>query len=473
MHTSIQRFVEFGTYNLQKAIEKFIYHPEDIASFVNKVQQEVLKFGLDIISETLEDCNQFLLESEARKNKWYVVRTDLKQLLTSMGSISFHKTLFKHKITGKRAYLLDKYLKIESHERISEDAKACILEEASQTSYRKAGENASVLDMVSKQTVMDMVHELHFPKEKYSGEKKVVPNLYVDADEDHIALQKAGELHSTITKMVYVYEGIEPECPGSKRRRLVNPHYFCGMYSGKDNKKLWIQVYRYIEQHYDLNKLKRVYINADGGLWIKTALSYLDKSRYVLDGFHLNQSLFRMTACLKGAAGEARSRICALIAAGKPKEMQNLVREIAEGTDTEADEKRMLKEMDYILNNFKAAQRRLSRDKVLVSCSAEGHVSHILSSRMSSRPMAWSLAGADAIARLRAYSLNGGKIIDLVRFQKQPVEVEEDEVCFTPQQMLAFENKARKPFGKYFDRMQCSLNLQTLKKIWLQHNIRL
>ena len=51
MHTSIQRFVAFGTYNLQKAIEKFISHPEDIASFVNDVQQEVLKFGLDIISE--------------------------------------------------------------------------------------------------------------------------------------------------------------------------------------------------------------------------------------------------------------------------------------------------------------------------------------------------------------------------------------------------------------------------------------
>ena len=399
MHTSIQRFVAFGTHNLQKAIEKFISHPEDIADFVNSVQQEVLKFGLDIISETLEDCNQFLVGSEARKQKWHVVRTDLKQLLTSMGPIILHKTLFKHKVTGKSVYLLDKYLKIESHERVSEDAKACILEEASQTSYRKAGENASILDMVSKQAVMDIVHELHFPKEKYSGEKKVVKYLYVDADEDHIALQKAGGMHSTITKLVYVYEGIEPEYPGSKRRRLVNPHYFCGLYSGKDNKKLWVQVYRYIEQHYDLIKVKRVYINADGGMWIKTALSYLDKSKYVLDGFHLNQAL--------------------------------------------------------------------------VPCSAEGHVSHVLSARMSNRPMAWSLAGADAIARLRAYSLNGGKMIDLVRFQKHPVEVEEDDVCFTAQQMIAFENKARRPYGKYFDSMQCGLSIQTQKKLWLQNHIRL
>lgn len=473
LNTSIQRFVAFGTQNLQKAIEKFISHPEDIGSLISSVQQEVLKFGLDIIAETLEDCNQFLLASEQRKQKWYVVRTDSKQLLTSMGPIRFHKTLFKHKVTGKREYLLDRYLKIESHERISEDAKACILEEASQTSYRKAGENASILDMVSKQAVMDIVHELHFPKEKYSGEKKSVKYLYVDADEDHIALQKAGEQHSTITKMVYVYEGIEPEYPGSKRKRLVNPHYFCGLYSGKENKKLWVQVYRYIEQHYDLDKVKRVYINADGGTWIKTALSHLDKSKYVLDGFHLNQTLFRMTACLKGTAGDARKRICSLIAAGKAKELQNLVEKIAEGTDTEADEKRLLAGLDYLLNNFKAAQARLSRDKGLVACSAEGHVSHVLSARMSSRPMAWSLVGADAMARLRAYSLNGGKMIDLVRFQKQPIEVEEDEICFTLQQMIAFENKSRKPYGKYFDGIQCGVSSQTIKKMWLEHHVRL
>ena len=124
MNTSIQSFVAFGTHNLQKAIENFISHPEDIASLISSVQQEVMKFGLDIIAETLEDCNQFLLASEERKQKCYVVRTDLKKLLTSMGPIIFHKTLFKHKATSKSEYLLDKYLKIESHERISENAKA-------------------------------------------------------------------------------------------------------------------------------------------------------------------------------------------------------------------------------------------------------------------------------------------------------------------------------------------------------------
>ncbi|MBE3581738.1 MAG: UPF0236 family protein [Thermoanaerobacteraceae bacterium] len=39
--------------------------------------------------------------------------------------------------------------------------------------------------------------------------------------------------------------------------------------------------------------------------------------------------------------------------------------------------------------------------------SAEGHVSHVLSARLSSRPMAWSAKGVDHMARLRAMKANG------------------------------------------------------------------
>lgn len=45
------------------------------------------------------------------------------------------------------------------------------------------------------------------------------------------------------------------------------------------------------------------------------------------------------------------------------------------------------------------------------------HVSHILSARMSSRPMGWSKAGAYRIARLRAFYFNGGDFRDVVTNQ--------------------------------------------------------
>ena len=46
----------------------------------------------------------------------------------------------------------------------------------------------------------------------------------------------------------------------------------------------------------------------------------------------------------------------------------------------------------------------------LMGCSAEGHVSHILSARLSNRPMAWSLQGAEKMASMRAIQANGESI---------------------------------------------------------------
>lgn len=54
-----------------------------------------------------------------------------------------------------------------------------------------------------------------------------------------------------------------------------------------------------------------------------------------------------------------------------------------------------------------------------IGCSAEGHISHVLSSRLSSRPMGWSLIGADQIARLRVYKANGGDIYELMSKKKK------------------------------------------------------
>ncbi len=53
---------------------------------------------------------------------------------------------------------------------------------------------------------------------------------------------------------------------------------------------------------------------------------------------------------------------------------------------------------EYLLNNWDSAVRRM-QDKNVYGCSAEGHVSHMYSDRMSSRPMGWSEAGADAMCQ--------------------------------------------------------------------------
>lgn len=52
-------------------------------------------------------------------------------------------------------------------------------------------------------------------------------------------------------------------------------------------------------------------------------------------------------------------------------------------------------------------------------CSAEGHISHIYSDRLSSRPLGWSRDGIDQMARLRVFAANGGNLFDLALRKKQ------------------------------------------------------
>ncbi|MDE5893868.1 MAG: UPF0236 family protein, partial [Acetatifactor sp.] len=79
---------------------------------------------------------------------------------------------------------------------------------------------------------------------------------------------------------------------------------------------------------------------------------------------------------------------------------------------------------EYVMNNWESAVLRM-QEKNVYGCSAEGHVSHVYSDRMSSRPMGWSETGADAMCRLRCYVRDHGeeKIIDLVGLRRERKEL--------------------------------------------------
>ena len=74
---------------------------------------------------------------------------------------------------------------------------------------------------------------------------------------------------------------------------------------------------------------------------------------------------------------------------------------------------------EYMMNHWESAVLRM-QDKNVYGCSTEGHVSHVHSDRMSSRPIGWS-ERADAMCRLRCYAKDyrEEKIIDLVRRHRE------------------------------------------------------
>lgn len=55
-----------------------------------------------------------------------------------------------------------------------------------------------------------------------------------------------------------LHERIKKEAPKSKRNKLLNPYYFCGTSYGEDSTAFGDEVYEYIDNHYNLNKVKNL-----------------------------------------------------------------------------------------------------------------------------------------------------------------------------------------------------------------------
>lgn len=474
MINSIQHFQKKG---VKKLTEIFSCYTDDLTKFaemVHGVTKEVTKLGLSIIEEELESYDQLLRERQDLRKGWYIERRDETKLLTSLGEVQYHKTYFHNKETGEYSYLLDQLMGLEKHARISEDAEARILEEAVESSYRKGGINACIGEQeVSKETVMKKLHALEFPKLEPLSEKRKVSRLYIDADEDHVSLQylekkgdiKKPRINTVMPKLIYVYEDVNFD---ASRHELKECHFFGGDYAGTvGTKELWQEVFEFIENSYDEDALERIYINGDGADWIRTGAGMHAKAHFVLDRFHMHKYIISATSHLKDSAQEARSEIYRAINGKRKWAAEEAFDKILAVTDSETKEKAVESAKNYILGNWTGIMETVKAKDKSLQCSAEGHVSHIYSDRMSSRPLGWSRTGADKMSRLRIYRQNKGNMLELVRYQKKelPLAVGAEEVIYSATQMLSAERRNRNRLGELADIPVYSIPYPQVKKI--------
>lgn len=454
-------------------------NPETFDKYLLAVKEIVLELGCEIVSETLEECNTLLEESGKRRLNWYVKDRGEKSLLTSLGTISFTRTRFENKKTKETAYLLDRMLGLKPHMRISQEAQVCLLEEAVKSSYEKAGQEISVTDCVTRQTVMKHIHQTNIPQEKRKDlPKKEVNYLYVEADEDHIRLQylqKKGDVrrwkgygnNSRIAKLVYVHEGIIEE---GKRRRLKNVHYFGGFEATEDgNEKLWNEVKQYIEQTYDEEKIKKIYFQSDGGSWMKKGIERIG-AEFVLDEFHLKEYIKRIARNGKEERSqqEVEEEMWNWMKKGKKKEWKEWSQKQIEKQADDRKQKKLKKDMEYIEKNWKGIRKRIKKEEGTIGSSTESHISHVLSSRMSTRPMGWSLIGANKISKLRIYWKNERNFKELL---KEETEEKKKEEYLTLTQIRSWEIRNRKENGKYIERLQASVSRSIGAKMYFQEAI--
>lgn len=422
MYNSIQHFNEFGSKKIEKTIETFLAEKKDIADLVLGLQESLFELGRSIVAEVLEDMDEYIFKSGERKKKYESVRKDQASLLTSFGMISYSRRYYKAKESGNYTHLADEYAGINPHDRVSADVVINALEEATESSYRKAGTKAAYDSDLTKQAVMNKVHEIEVMDVPLpSSEKKALRVLYIEADEDHVALQHKGnggdgqrKTGISMPKLVYVHEGIDVEKSTMKRKMLKNVRYFGGDLKSED---LWLKVAQYIDDQYDEKAIETIYISGDGALWIRQGLQWIPKSRFVLDNHHMNKYIRLATAHLPDEVMYYAIRDA--IEWPNKKMTAAVFDKIIGMTEANAKKEAVREAKRYILNNWDGIEIKEEKAGEIVGCSAEGHVSHVYSERLSSRPKGWSKTGADQMAQLRIYKRNGGKIYDLVMAQKK------------------------------------------------------
>jgi len=198
---------------------------------------------------------------------------------------------------------------------------------------------------------------------------------------------------------------------------------FLWVYSGTaENERLWRQVSDYIEMMYDTAYLERVYIAGDGGGWIKAGCAVLEKSRFVLDKYHMMKYVSSSVTHLMDSADDAKGEIWEALNGAKKKELKKVYQKILNVTEHGRKREEVKGALKYFLNNWAGIRIRAEEAGGVWKCCAEGQVSHVLSDRLSSRPMGWVTLGCDQMAKLRAHKWNDGKAIDILKYQKRRKE---------------------------------------------------
>lgn len=465
---------------LNQAEEKYFCDPKDFYSLETSVKSSAESFAASFLGIILSEINKKIEDDGWRQGKYKIARHDTKTLITSVGDVRFDNTYYKSYEDNSYHYLTEEVIGLDKKERFSEAAETMMLTEALKTSYEEASKVIPSKSKITKTTVMNKVHGI--AEEMMLGEpneKTQCRYLSIEADEDHVAEQHGrwndkALNKSFLCKLIYVYE-LKEDAPEAKgRKRLVNIYYAGGVYEGtRANEKLWDNIRRYIENYYDTDYIKQIFISGDGAAWIKAGANYLDKALFVADKFHLMKYINAASKQMLDDESIAKSEIYRML---HKKDKNGFISYTNLMMSCANNPSPIEKLQTFVVGNWSAVMRTY-HNKIVTGCSAESHVSHVLSDRLSSRPKGWSETGADRMSKLRCYEKNYGRegIIYLVQFSRANRKLKRtgtDNIELDkPLRHIAKEHYDQS--RSYIDRIQVSVPQEIRKIVSIRDEIRL
>ncbi|ADQ08036.1 protein of unknown function UPF0236 [Caldicellulosiruptor hydrothermalis 108] len=298
MITNIIAKIEELLNRFEEGIVGIVNGEKDIARYTMELKEKMDEIGKEMIKEACRFVDEIVRNEKKRKERYEVVRKDKRSIKTIFGDVEYIRTYYKNKEDGGYVYLADEILGIEKYQRIDNAVKAAIIEKVVDMSYDKAAKEVLGEERVSRQSVMNILRGIEaaqldrigHDKKDVANSKNVVKELYIEADEDHISLQN-GE--GKIAKLAYINEGYKEEKGVVKRKKLKEVHYFSSIKEKPED--FWSKVSEYIEEHYETDKIEKIYLLGDGAAWIKEGLEWIPRAEFVLDRFHLMREVIKIS----------------------------------------------------------------------------------------------------------------------------------------------------------------------------------
>ena len=351
-------------------------------------------------------CNLQLRQDKAgRRNRLSIREKNRERIvLTEIGTLHIPRDYYYDKKTKQYLYPLDLMLGLEKYERVLASVKAKLVETAASVSYAKSAQLVTG-GAVSRQTVRNQILHIQLPQLPAEGEKRRCEELHIFADEDHVHLQKPGKEKGKkhqIVPLITVTEGIDTN---KKRHHTKEAKSFVD--EDFDTKRLWQTVSGYLSKRYDLESLEHIYIHGDGGSWIQNGPEEYAQTEHVIDGFHFERELKRISGYYKKK--QVRQKIGYLLTKKERKDLaEKYLQELAESAEDEKIKEKTEQFGTYLKNHWEAIKKRRKKD-MPGSCT-EGQVSHLLSKRFSRDPMGWSKVGLGKLSAARIHLKNGEKL---------------------------------------------------------------
>ena len=390
--------------SIQQIAEKFIRNVvgvdlcEGLTEGLEKLKEASSQFICQVVEQKLVELDTVLFENPRYRPNWIVEhRAVPREVLTTFGMIQFNRRYYRHRKSGEHRYLVDNLVGIVPGERVEAGLVADLCEAATDNSYAKSARICCDSGL-SRQTVMRKTRLVKDLKAAEVEQRKAVRVIHLQADEDHVAMQDGRR--DTLVKLVAIHE---PALKVSKKRWMLPQRHLMSSY-GEAVEDFWLRVADEIDRRYgDRNDLT-IYVHGDGANWIRSGTKWLKNSHFVLDKFHVRQMVKRVAGNNEAYAQyiwdcfemNERAKINELTQAFIDSEV------CAETSGQEF--------IKYIRSNWDGIQIWYDERHQAGRSCAEGLVSHVLSSRLSSRPCGWRDEGLETVSRLRVHMLNGGRI---------------------------------------------------------------